>query len=37
MLFGVALVPAITSLVVAVFINQQFGRVQAPPPAGDDV
>jgi voltage-gated potassium channel len=30
MLFGVALVPAITSLVVAVFINQQFGRFQRP-------
>jgi voltage-gated potassium channel Kch len=30
MLFGVALVPAITSLVVAVFINQQFGRFRGP-------
>jgi voltage-gated potassium channel len=28
MLFGIALVPAITSLVVAVFINQQTGRFQ---------
>jgi Ion channel len=26
MLFGIALVPAITSLVVAVFINQQMRR-----------
>jgi voltage-gated potassium channel len=29
MLFGVALVPAITSLVVAVFINQQIARMQS--------
>jgi voltage-gated potassium channel len=28
MLFGIALVPAITSLVVAVFLNQQLGRYQ---------
>jgi hypothetical protein len=29
MLFGVALVPAITSLVVAVFINQQIARMES--------
>jgi voltage-gated potassium channel len=29
MLFGVALVPAITSLVVAVFLNQQTARMQS--------
>jgi len=36
MLFGVALVPAITSLVVAVFINQQIGRVQSQPQRSAD-
>jgi voltage-gated potassium channel len=29
MLFGIALVPAITSLVVAVFLNQQVERMRA--------
>ena len=38
MIFGIALIPAITSLIVAVFMNQQIRRVELPrdkPPADD--
>jgi voltage-gated potassium channel len=34
MLFGIALVPAITSLIVAVFLNQQMRPSDRPPGAG---
>jgi voltage-gated potassium channel len=30
MIFGIALIPALTSLIVAVFLNQQIRRVELP-------